>query len=123
MGRCGGRHGWLPKIGGPVSPLPLPDGRNHPRMPFVFGRVTLDRSGRIVLPKSVRDELQLAPGDSFDLVVEGDDLKLRPRRTSTPLHKERGVWVFRTGEPLTAAETDETLRRIRAQRHRHNSAD
>jgi AbrB family looped-hinge helix DNA binding protein len=90
-------------------------------MPFVRGRVTLDRAGRIVLPKTVRDRLQLAPGDSFDLLVQGDELTLRPRRTSTPLHRERGVWVLRTGEPLTAAETEETLRKIRAQRHRWNS--
>jgi len=87
---------------------------------FMRARVTLDRAGRIVLPRTVRDELQLAPGDSFDLVVHGDDLTLRPRRTSTPLQKQRGVWVLRTGQPLTAAETDQTLRTIRtvrAQRH------
>ena len=90
---------------------------------FMRDRVTLDRAGRIVLPKTVRDELQLAPGDSFDLVVHGDNLTLRPRRTSTPLQKERGVWVLRTGQPLTAAETEQTLRTIRAQRHRQNSGD
>lgn len=101
--------------------LPFADGRIHARMPFVRGRVSLDRSGRIVLPKVVRDKLQLAPGDTFDLVLQGDDLTLRPTRTSTPLYKERGVWVFRTGEPLTAAETDETLRQIRTRVDRHNS--
>ena len=90
-------------------------------MPFVDGRVTLDAAGRIVLPKPVRDQLRLAPGDSFDLVIQGDDLTLRPRRTSTPLHKERGVWVFRTGAPLTAAETEDTLRKIRAQRQQQAS--
>ena len=92
-------------------------------MPFVRGRVTLDRAGRIVLPKTVRDKLHLAPGDTFDLLVQGDDLTLRPRRTSTPLYKERGVWVLRTGEPLAAAETQETLRTIRAERHRQSLDD
>ncbi len=86
-------------------------------------RVTLDRAGRVVLPKTVRDKLQLSPGDTFDLTVQGDDVTLRPRRSSTPLQKERGIWVFRTGEPLTAAETEKTLRNIRAQRHRHNTGD
>src|SRR5258708_30732129 len=38
-----------------------------------------------------------------------DELTLRPRRSATPLHKQRGVSVFPTGQPLTAAETDETL--------------
>jgi AbrB family looped-hinge helix DNA binding protein len=85
------------------------------------GKVTLDRGGRIVLPKRVRDQLHLSPGDTFDLTVQGDDVTLRPRRSSSPLQKERGIWVFRTGEPLTNRETDETLRNIRALRHRQNA--
>ena len=86
-------------------------------------RVTLDRAGRIVLPKTLRDELHLSPGDTLDLTVKGDEVTLRPRRGATPLQKERGVWVFRTGKPLTAAETQETLRNIRAQRHRQNAGE
>jgi AbrB family looped-hinge helix DNA binding protein len=82
----------------------------------VRGTVSLDGAGRIVVPKTVRDQLRLSPGDTFDLVVQGDELTLRPRRSATPLQKERGVWVFRTGQPLTAAETDETLHRLRTQR-------
>jgi AbrB family looped-hinge helix DNA binding protein len=85
------------------------------------GTVSLDRAGRIVVPKTVRDRLRLSPGDTFDLVVQGDELTLRPRRSATPLQKERGVWVFRTGQPLTAAETDEMLHTIRTQRNRHNA--
>jgi AbrB family looped-hinge helix DNA binding protein len=84
-------------------------------------KVTLDRAGRIVLPKSLRDEMRLAPGDTLDLTVRGDEVTLRPTRGATPLQKERGVWVFRTGKPLTAGETEETLRTIRAQRHRRNA--
>ena len=79
-------------------------------------RVTLDRAGRVVLPKTVRDQMNLAPGDTLDLTVKGDEVTLRPRRNATPLRKERGVWVFRTGKPLTADETEKTLRTVRAQR-------
>jgi AbrB family looped-hinge helix DNA binding protein len=86
-------------------------------------KVTLDRAGRVVLPKSLRDEMQLSPGDTLDVTVKGDELTLRPRRSATPLQKERGVWVFRTGGPLAAAETDEMLRDLRAQRHRRNSGE
>ena len=85
--------------------------------------VTLDRAGRIVLPKTLRDDLHLSPGDTLDLTVKGDEVTLRPRRGVTPLQKERGVWVFRTGEPLTADETEETLRSVRAQRHRRNAGE
>jgi hypothetical protein len=65
--------------------------------------------------------LQLSPGDTLDLSVKGDEVSLRPRRGATPLQKERGVWVFRSGEPLTASETNETLRNIRADRQRQNA--
>ena len=81
-------------------------------------KVTLDRAGRVVLPKALRDAMHLSPGDTLDLTVKGDELTLRPTRGATPLQKERGVWVFRTGKPLTADATEETLRTIRAQRHR-----
>lgn len=84
-------------------------------------RVTLDKAGRVVLPKSLRDELHLAPGDMLDLTVEGEHVTMRPRRTAPPLQKERGIWVFRTGEPLTATEVSDTLHAIREQRGRRNS--
>ena len=83
-------------------------------------KVTLDRAGRVVLPKSVRDEMHLSPGDTLDLTVKGDEVTLRPRRGATPMQKERGVWVLRTGQPLTADETEEALRNVRGQRHRRN---
>ncbi|MGH9325980.1 MAG: AbrB/MazE/SpoVT family DNA-binding domain-containing protein [Terriglobia bacterium] len=78
--------------------------------------VTLDKSGRVALPKSLRDELHLLPGDALELKLEGDQLTLSPHRTPTPLQRERGVWVFRAGEPLTAAETHTTILGIREQR-------
>jgi len=81
------------------------------------GKVTLDRAGRVVLPKPLRDELHISPGDTLDLSVTGDEVTLRPRRGATPLQKERGVWVFRTGQPLGSEETEQTLSDIRARRH------
>jgi len=87
------------------------------------GAVTLDKAGRIVLPKPVRDELHLSPGDTLDLSVEGEQMMLRPRRSSSPLQKKQGVWVFSTGKPMISDETAETLRRIREQRGRHNAGE
>jgi AbrB family looped-hinge helix DNA binding protein len=86
-------------------------------------KVTLDRAGRIVLPKAVRDDLRLSAGDCLDLTVQGDAVTLTPRRTSTPLQKERGVWVFRIGQPLTGAETREVLDDIRGRRQRQNAGE
>jgi AbrB family looped-hinge helix DNA binding protein len=86
-------------------------------------KVTLDRAGRVVLPKNLRDELHLSPGDTLDITVQGDEVKLRPRRSSSPLQKKRGVWVFSTGKPMTSDETGEALRDIREQRNHRNSGE
>jgi AbrB family looped-hinge helix DNA binding protein len=82
--------------------------------------VTLDKAGRVVIPKTMRDELHLEPGDTLALESEGESVTLRPVRSSTPLRKERGVWVFRTGKNLPAAATDKVLSGIREQRDRQN---
>ncbi len=86
-------------------------------------KVTLDRAGRVVLPKTLRDELHLSPGDTLDLTVKGDEVTLRPRRSSTPLHKKQGIWVFSTGKPMASDETNEALRNVRAQRDRQNAGE
>jgi hypothetical protein len=38
----------------------------------------------------------------------------------TPLAKEKGIWVFRTCEPIPASVTDDLLADIRAERDRQN---
>lgn len=78
--------------------------------------VNIDKAGRIVLPKALRDSLHLTPGDTLELTVEDEQVTLRPRRAVPPLQKERGVWVFRTGEMLTAGQARDTLHAIRRQR-------
>ena len=79
-------------------------------------KVTLDKSGRIVLPKSLQDEMGLAAGDTLELESRGEQITLRPVRGAVPLRIERGIWVYRTGRRLTAATTDRTLRQIREER-------
>lgn len=78
--------------------------------------VSLDKAGRIVIPKPLRDELRLAPGDSLHLDSRDGAVILRPASSASSLMKERGVWVFRRGAKLTAAQTNQTLRQIRVQR-------
>ena len=78
-------------------------------------RLTMDKAGRIVIPKPVREELQLEPGDSLEMESAGEEITLRPVRGG-PLMKEHGVWVLRTGQPLPASATDDILKRIREER-------
>jgi len=83
-------------------------------------KLTLDKSGRIILPKPLREELQLTPGDTLEAEVSGDQITLRPVRGNAPLRKKRGVWVFSAGEPLPDAVVQETLRRVRCKHDEEN---
>jgi AbrB family looped-hinge helix DNA binding protein len=85
-------------------------------MVCVTTTLTLDKAGRVVLPKPVRDEMQLRAGDSLELESSEDRIVLRPRRGGTGLHKKQGIWVFSTEEPISAEATDETLRQMRRER-------
>ena len=57
-------------------------------------KVRLDRAGRIVVPKPVRDRLRLTPGSALELESEGERITLRPVRPEAALRKESGIWVF-----------------------------
>jgi len=82
----------------------------------MVAKTTLDKAGRVVIPKPLRDELQLGPGDSLEIDNQGELITLRPVRTAVPLQKERGVWVYRTGQKLPASTAHDTIRQIREER-------
>jgi AbrB family looped-hinge helix DNA binding protein len=68
-------------------------------------KLKLDKAGRVVLPKPLRDEMQLAPGDTLQLETEGERITLRPVRSKVMLKKELGVWVYQ-GKPADASISD-----------------
>ncbi|MGH7916230.1 MAG: AbrB/MazE/SpoVT family DNA-binding domain-containing protein [Candidatus Binataceae bacterium] len=86
------------------------------------GKVTIDKLGRIVLPKPVRQKLRLAAGDQLELESVDDQIMLRPLRGTAVLRKKSGVWVFRCGEPLTSSTVRETVEQIRRERGEQNLA-
>jgi AbrB family looped-hinge helix DNA binding protein len=85
-------------------------------IPFYDGTmnatVTIDKAGRVVIPKAIRDELRLEPGDTLALESEAERVTLRPIHAS-PLQKEHGVWVFRGGAPLSLEEANRIVRATR----------
>jgi AbrB family looped-hinge helix DNA binding protein len=79
-------------------------------------KITLDRAGRVLIPKSLRQELHLGSGDELELRSEGEEITLRPMRPKALLKKERGVWVYQ-GESSGASVPD-VIDRQREQRLR-----
>ena len=86
-------------------------------------RLVIDKAGRIVIPKPLRKELQLEPGDTLELESGGEQITLRPARGTGPIRNEHGIWVLHTGEPLPASATDDLLRQIREERDLSNLGD
>jgi AbrB family looped-hinge helix DNA binding protein len=61
-------------------------------------RLIIDKAGRVVIPKPLREELHLEAGDALEMVTAGEQITLRPVRGTGPLTKEHGVWDF-AGSP------------------------
>ena len=76
----------------------------------------LDRFGRIVIPKPIRDGLGLEPGAELEVEEREDGVLLRPADQDVPLEMENGILVY-TGE-LVGDVTD-LVRKDRERRIRH----
>lgn len=86
-------------------------------------RTKLDSAGRIVIPKPMRDKLGLGPGDAIEVTLEDRDLRIRPSIERASLIKKRGVWVMRTGIPISADMTNRVLSEIRESNRGADSGD
>jgi len=60
---------------------------------------TLDRFGRIVIPKEIRDDFNLKPGSQIRIEESDQVIILKPMQGESNLHWKDGVLVF-SGTPL-----------------------
>lgn len=70
-------------------------------------KVTMDRVGRIVVPKGIREQLGLAADTEFDVVIDGSAIRLQPRpEAGRRIRKARGwpVLAAAPGQVLTDAD-------------------
>jgi len=63
---------------------------------------TIDKAGRLVLPKTIRDRLRLVPGAEIDLSLEGECVRLTAHTPAASLQSKDGLLVFAAGEHGTA---------------------
>ncbi len=66
---------------------------------------TIDKAGRLVLPKAIRDRLHLVPGSEIDLILENECVKLVPHAPSAHLENKDGVLVF-SSTSVSSADFD-----------------
>lgn len=62
--------------------------------------VEIDKSGRLVIPKKMRDKLGVKAGDRLSVEQTGSTIVIQLGRRPLGLYKERGYWVFDSGVPM-----------------------
>jgi AbrB family looped-hinge helix DNA binding protein len=55
--------------------------------------IKIDKAGRIVLPKPVRERFHLREGSEIELEERCDGLTLRPVEQRSSMVQEKGIWV------------------------------
>ncbi len=65
-------------------------------------RTTMDKAGRLVLPKALREQAGLVPGE-VEVTLDGTALRVEPAQTATLVHREGHVFVADAGgAPVTS---------------------
>jgi AbrB family looped-hinge helix DNA binding protein len=73
--------------------------------------VPIDKAGRVVLPKDVRDELAIHPGDLLKISIHGNEVTLRPNKETGGFIKRGKALVFSSeGADLLDNEMVENVR-------------
>jgi AbrB family looped-hinge helix DNA binding protein len=77
--------------------------------------VAIDKAGRLVLPKPLRERLRLHAGSQLEIEFHGDHLRLRPVDQGPALAQVNGWWVHR-GIPASEDALLDALERHRDDR-------
>ncbi|HOT29755.1 MAG TPA: AbrB/MazE/SpoVT family DNA-binding domain-containing protein [Candidatus Ozemobacteraceae bacterium] len=78
----------------------------------------LDKFGRIVIPKEIRDALGLRPGSSFLIEEKNQGILLKPVEGTPHIKNEHG-WLIFTGD--LQADISNTINDVRKERFEHVS--
>lgn len=62
-------------------------------------RTTIDKVGRLVIPKDLRERIGLGPGD-VDIHVEGVSLRIEPVASERLVERDGRLTVPASGRPL-----------------------
>ncbi len=68
--------------------------------PKIEKLVSLDKAGRIVVPKPIREALQLRVGEPLKIEQRDDEIVIRRDDAGVRLEDVGGWWVIRGGPPM-----------------------
>ena len=68
--------------------------------------IEIDKAGRVVVPKQIRDTLHLTPGTKLNIRIEGNEIVLKHEAKPRGLYRKRGLLVYDTGRPAPEESVD-----------------
>ena len=75
-------------------------------------QATIDRAGRVVIPKQIRDALGLWPDTELEITIDGGGVRLEPvRQQERPVEESDGLPLL--GRVEHAHLTDADVRQLR----------
>jgi AbrB family looped-hinge helix DNA binding protein len=80
--------------------------------------VEIDKAGRIVIPKKMRDAMGLKAGTRLRLERTGDLLVMEPLADEAHLEMRDGLLVMVGGPPVTVEDVNEAIRQGYEERHK-----
>ena len=83
--------------------------------------ITIDKAGRVVLPKPIRDRFNLVSGTQLEVELEPDGVRLRVRGTGGALRRKKGI-VVHHGSSTVPLDVAEFIRGERESRARQLAA-
>ncbi len=81
--------------------------------------ITIDRAGRLVIPKELRDQAGIETGMPLQVTCREGRIEIEPRRRPIRIEKRGRLQVavsVEEGEPLTTSTIQKTQARVRARR-------
>lgn len=84
-------------------------------------KVTIDKAGRVVIPKVIRESARLVPGSDVEIRTVGDHVEIEPAPRTVRLEHRGGLLVAvptEEVEKLTVSEVESTMTTLREQRRK-----
>jgi AbrB family looped-hinge helix DNA binding protein len=66
----------------------------------------IDKAGRLVVPKKMRDALHLVPGTRLTLRTEGEAIVVQQEVKGRGLYRKNGMLVYDIGRPVPPEAVD-----------------
>jgi AbrB family looped-hinge helix DNA binding protein len=85
-------------------------------MVFMDAIVEIDKAGRIVVPKKLRDALHLVPGTRLRIERSGDRMVFEHASPEPQLILKDGMWVVSGSQKITVDDVNELIRQGYAER-------